>query len=192
MIGVIIFTIFIIITCTSYAYNTGKHKTEMNHLNGFWETNKTFNDESGLSIFTMYIGKCSNGVYPVYILMVDTDENILINTPSNMSLSRTSLLNFKSPFTSEPSSVFKEFNATFTDLESEFMPNMVTLKYFPQSCKVVLVGNDTIYGCLFKNLELTEMASIKDENKIQSNSTNNYDTPPQDTQDNSDVFQDVA
>lgn len=192
MIGVIIFTIFIIIICTSYAYNTGKHKTEMNHLNGFWETNKTFNDESGLSIFTMYIGKCSNGVYPVYILMVDTDENILINTPSNMSLSRTSLLNFKLPFTSKPSSVFKEFNATFTDLESEFMPNMVTLKYFPQSCKVVLVGNDTIYGCLFKNLELTEMASIKDENKIQSNSTNNYDTPPQDAQDNSDVFQDVA
>jgi len=191
MVGVIVAAIFVIIF-TAYAYNTGKHKTEMSHLSGFWETNKTFNEESGLSVFTMYIGKYSNGVYPVYLLMVDTDENILINTPSNMSLSRSSLLNFKLPFklqsSSAPSSVFKEFKATFTDLGSEFIPNNVTIKYFPQSCKFVLVGDDTIYGCLFKNPELTEMVSIKDEDKKQSSSN----APSQDVQDNTDVFHEVA
>jgi uncharacterized protein YutD len=153
MIAIIVVLIVLIIS-TYCSYIMGKYNNEMSNLRGFWETDKTFNDESGISVFTMYIGKYKNGSYPVYLLMVDTDENILINTPSQMKLSQVVLNN--------TTDYYREFNVCFSDLNSELIPNNIMLRYHSKSSKIVLSGNDTVYGCLFKNAQLSDIDLIKE------------------------------
>jgi hypothetical protein len=154
MIAVIIIIIVLIIS-TYCAYNAGKYNSEMSNLRGFWETDKTFNDESGLMVFTIYIGKYKNGSYPVYLLMVDSDENILINDPTQMKLSQSKV--------NTSVDYYREFNVCFSDLNSELMPNNIMLKYHSKSSKIILYSDDTIYGCLFKNPVLSDIDLIKDE-----------------------------
>ena len=144
----------------------GYSNCEFNNLRGFWQSPNEFNAEAGIKLFTMYIGEYRNGSYPVYILMVDDDEKILINSPTTMCLNQT--------ITNKCSlKKHKEFNCKFADLDSEFMPNDIILQYYPRSGKLIFsgIGDDTIYGCLFKNPMLTEMDLIKDEIKKESTPT---------------------
>jgi hypothetical protein len=158
---IVVVILMIISLCSSYRY--GKYNAELSLLRGFWESNKEFNDESGLKSFTMYIGEKDCGEYPIYLLMVDSEEKILVNTPTNMSLSGNW-------FSSE--SDCHEFNATFADLNSEFIPNKICFKFYPRSGKIILSGSNMIYGCLFKNPVLSELDLIKDSLKCKSKKSN--------------------
>lgn len=165
----VIIVVILIIVSLFYSYRYGRYNAELSLLRGFWESNKEFNDESGLKSFTMYIGEKECGEYPTYILMVDSEEKILVNAPTNMSLARAW-------FSSEPDC--HEFTATFCDLNSEFIPNNVCFKLYPRSGKIILSGVDMIYGCLFKNPVLSELDIIKDSLKGQSkNPICNDDAP---------------
>lgn len=155
----VIIVLILMMVSLCYSYRYGRYNAELSLLRGFWESNKEFNDESGLKSFTMYIGEKECGEYPTYILMVDSEEKILVNAPTNMSLSGTW-------FSSEPDC--HEFTATFNDLNSEFIPNKICFKLYPRSGKIILSGAGTIYGCLFKNPVLSELDLIKDSLKGQS------------------------
>ena len=133
----------------------GKYNNSMSLIRGFWESSDDFNDESGLTIFSIYIGEIKNDIYPIYILMVDSDEKILINTPAELKLKKIKFNND-----------YIEFNANICNLQSDFLPNFVNFKFYPRSGKILMTDNETVLGCLFKNPVLTEMDLIKDNCKI--------------------------
>jgi hypothetical protein len=174
---VIIIIIFLIGMLVSYKY--GRCNAEGEMLRGFYESNKDFNDEAGISSFTFYIGDCTNGTYNAYLLMIGNDEEkILINSPTEMTL--TTVWNYGDDH--------YEYTASFTDLNSEFIPNNVLLKHYIKSGKIILSdSSDTIYGCLFKNPVLTELDLIKEEKSC-------MDILPNKTQQHDDVgeIEDIA
>jgi hypothetical protein len=154
MLSIIILVIFLIILISSnyYSYHIGQYNNYLSNLRGFWETDKLFNDESGIKIFTIYIGPCNNKEYPVYLLIVDTEDNILINNPTTMNLNYI-----------KSCDSYYEFNAKFSNLDSDFLPNDMIVKYYPNSSKIILYNDNIIYGCLFKNLILSDIDLIKEE-----------------------------
>ena len=166
---VIISILFLISIAVSYKY--GRCTAECEMLRGFYESNKEFNDEAGITSFTFYIGDYTNGTYNVYLLMISNDEEkILINSPTEMTL--TTIWNYGDGH--------YEYNATFADLNSEFIPNNIIMKHYSRSGKLILSdSSDTIYGCLFKNPVLTELDLIKEEKLCTEdnlpNKTHQYD-----------------
>lgn len=156
--GYAIIILIILIFAICYAYQMGKYNSELLCLRGFWNSPREFNEEACINIFTAYIGEYSGGKYPIYLLMIDNDDKILINSPTNMYITQT----FSNTCSLEK---YREFTCKFDDLDSEFMPNNITLKYYYRSGKLVFTGvnHDTIYGCLFKNPVLSEIDFIKDE-----------------------------
>jgi hypothetical protein len=164
---IIISIIFMAVLTISGAYNYGKRSSEISLLHGFYEANSEFCDEACIKSFTFYIGNYCNGSYNTYLLMIgNDDEKIIINTPSSMKLS--------SKWVSSECDVY-EFNAHFSDLDSELIPKNIILKFYPKSGKILLCGqpvcnaksrssdSTTIYGCLFKNCILTEIDIIKNK-----------------------------
>jgi hypothetical protein len=150
----IVVLILIILIVAFCSYKMGVSNADMSNIQGFYETNAEFNDESGIKSFTFYVGPYCSGSYATYLLMISNEEDkILVNAPSPMILCKTS--------TSECDCY--EFKAKFPELNSDFMPNNMNLKFYPKSGKLILSGPDTVYGCLFKNPVLTEMGLIKDE-----------------------------
>ena len=132
---IILIILIIFITASSYiSYNIGYYNCELKYLRGFWQSPNDFNKEAGIKIFTMYIGEYTNGKYPVYILMIDNDDNILINTPTQMYLSQI----FSNTYSMEK---HREFVCKFSDLNSEFIPNNIKLNYYSRSGKIILVDN---------------------------------------------------
>lgn len=158
-IGAIILLLIVIISISSYKF--GQYNADKNLLHGFYESSNEFNDESGISSFTMYIGDYKNGKYNTYLLMISNDnEKILINSPTIMSIS---------PMWSFKYNYYK-YRVKFSDLNSEFIPNNVILKHYTQSGKIIISDDaDTIYGCLFKNPVLTELGIIKNEENVNYN-----------------------
>ncbi len=153
MIAIIILLILLILLISNYySYQVGKYNNELTNLRGFWETDIEFNKESGIKIFTIYIGQYKNSSYPVYLLMIDTEDNILVNTPSSMELKY-----------SLSGDSYYEFNVKFDKLKSDFLPNKLIIKYYPNSSKIILYNKNIIYGCLFKNLVLSDVDLIKEE-----------------------------
>ena len=163
-------------------YQIGRNSGDMRMLQGFWESNLEFNKEAGLDTFTFYIGdKCSNN-YPSYLLMIESgaEQTILINEPTTFTLN-DSFMNFSYDD-------YREFKIKFNNLETQLLPSVLTMKFYPHTCKIVLYNNKKIYAVFFKNLVLSEMERIKNESancstKNQNhNKNNNNDT--EDLEDN--------
>lgn len=154
----IVVIVLILLVSIYYTYQKGKSNADLSGLRGFFETNSEFNEEAGIKSFTFYIGEYCNGQYPTYLLMISNeDDKILVNNPSSLTLT--------SSWTVSSESDCYEFKAYLEDLNSDFMPNNMTLKFYPRSSKIILSDPNTVYGCLFKNPVLTEFDLIKDELK---------------------------
>ena len=140
------------------AYQIGRTRGEMSMLQGFWESNSEFNKESGLDTFTFYIGSKYSNKYPSYLLMVESgaEQTILINEPTTFTLNE-SFMNF--------SNDYREFKIKFNNLETQLLPSVLTMKFYPHTCKIVLYDQKKIYAVFFKNLVLSEMERIKNEKK---------------------------
>lgn len=149
-----LFVLVIILLVVSYYM--GVYMTEMNTLGGFWETNAEFNLESGLSAFTFYIGDKRNGEYSSYLLMMK-DDTILINEPLVFTITGRYDM-FKD---------YREFILRFKKLESDILPSIMKMRFYPQNGKILLLDHDKIYAMFFKNPVLSELDRIKkcDEKK---------------------------
>ena len=149
----IVLIVIIIIILIFFSNQIGKITTDISYMCGFFESNAEFNDEAGIKTFIIYIGKKYNiNKYPVYILMISNeDDKILINSPSIMTILLPFNFNRKC----------YTFNICFSDLNSDFMPNNLAMKFYPKSSKIILSKCDIIYGCMFKNPVLTELDLIK-------------------------------
>lgn len=155
----IIITVIILLFLISIvgSYNYSKYNTEISLINGFYEASSDFCDESNIQSFAFYIGNYCKGSYKTYLLMISNDdEKILINAPCIMTLSNRFYNKFYNTID------HYEFNAHFSGLDSDFIPNDIKVKFYPRSGKIILLGCDNIvYGCLFKNSILTEIDIIK-------------------------------
>jgi hypothetical protein len=142
----------------------------MNSLQGFWQTNASFNEEAGLYMFTIYIGKKMGCNYPAYLFMIsgDDEQTVLINEPTTLNLreSMRSMLGFHD---------YREFTLNFNDTPEleELLPKTLQLRFYPQTGKIMMVDDKKIYAVLFKNSILSEMERIKEgDNEKNDNSDN--------------------
>lgn len=157
----LILVVVIVIILIFSSYRCGHSQAETNLLPGFWESDNSFNKESGLSIFTLYIGDKCDGKYPAYLLMVEAgdDQTLLINEPTSFTLSEPYMNMFSR-------ADCKEMFLRFNNLETELMPSVLTMKFYPQTSKIVLADHKKIYAVFYKNPVLSEMERIKKEKEL--------------------------
>lgn len=160
---VIVILIFII---GSYRY--GQNVSQMEMLHGFWEANSEFNKEAGLQMFTFYIGKKCDNKYQAYLLMVESgdDQNLLMNEPVSFKL-------LESYMDIISNSDCREMILKFSDLETTLIPNILTMRFYPKTSKIVLSDNKKIYAVFFKNPVLSEMEHIMSEKNKKNIHNNN-------------------
>ena len=166
--------IIIIILFTIYKF--GCYQTEMYLLPGFWESNSEFNITSNLHLFTFYISESSNLIniphtYSAYILMIENnqDQTILINEPVVIQL--TPQIKCDTISKDNP----REFTVNFTNMESELIPHKLNMRFYPETCKLVLYDSTKIYAVFYKNLVMSELEKINNESKSHSKSESNID-----------------
>lgn len=161
-IGILIIgLVFLVMLGVSYAQGT--RQCQLTMIRGFWEANSEFCQESGLQMFSMYIGKANNNVYPCYFLMVDTEDTILINEASCFTL--------KEPLSNlTTTGDCREFYVKFENLETDLLPDVMKLKYYPQTSKLIFSDDSKIYAALFKNPVLSELERISKEKPVDDNS----------------------
>ena len=162
----LIIVIIIMVIYTAYRY--GCRSTETSQLQGFWETNNEFNKEAGLHIFSMFIGIPVCGVYSAYLLMIEdrSDQTILINEPIKFNISALDMYT---------NGDCREFNIIFTELETNLLPRKLSVRYYPNTCKIVLYNQTKVYAVFFKNPVLSELERIKSENPDMSKSVTKKD-----------------
>ena len=163
--------VIIIIIFIFGSYRYGQNVTQMEMLHGFWESNSEFNKEAGLQMFTFYIGAKSDNKYQAYLLMVESgdEQNLLINEPVSFKL-------LESYIDIISNNECREMVLKFSNLENTLIPNVVTMRFYPRTCKIVLSDHKKIYAVFFKNPVLSEMEHIAGE-KDQKNK-NKKDQPP--------------
>lgn len=138
----------------------GKLSITNQMLTGFWEADKSFSREAGLSVFSFYLGDPDvYGHRPCYILVVDDEETIIMNEPTTGALSQQwgSLQNWNIFNDLNP----KEYDLKFKKLESDFFPSTMCLSYYPTTGKIILYNKETVYAVLYKNPVLSEISVIK-------------------------------
>jgi hypothetical protein len=159
----IAFIVFLSVFFLSASYAYGQSNSARAQLNGFWETPPEFNNESGLSLCTLYIGEHQSvGGQPIYILMVEDDEDtLLINEPAVMNVSGW-------PIKSQDCYTY---SITLSELETDLWPTQMTMRHYPDTSKIILSAGDNIYAVFYKNPVLSEL------NKVDDVALNNFSTP---------------
>jgi hypothetical protein len=153
----IVIVIVIIILCSYQIYGLAANRFSNQMLHGFWEADKSFCNESGLSMFSIYIGAQDYScVRPCYILAIQDDDTIILNEPTTITLSK--------PWSSILSQTLDpiEYNVSFADIKSEFFPQHQQMSYYVATNKIILYKKDTVFAVLYKNPVLSEISKIKD------------------------------
>lgn len=150
--------VIIIIIFIFGSYRYGQNASQMEMLHGFWETNSEFNKEAGLQMFTFYIGKKYNNKYQAYLLMVESgdDQKLLINEPISFKILESYMDIFSN-------SECREMILRFHNLETSLIPNVLKIRFYPHTSKIVLSDDKKIYAVFFKNPVLSEMEHIMTE-----------------------------
>ena len=132
-------------------------------INGFYEADISFCEESGVDAFCIYFDEdvSFSGSRACYIL-VKKNDNIIINEPTTakLTLKWTELSNWSSDTT------VKYFNVEFDDISDdidEVFPRNQTIRFYPNFGKIVLFKDDIITACLYKNGINSELKSLKNE-----------------------------
>jgi hypothetical protein len=165
--GIIILIILII------TYYFGKYNQQINHINGFYETDNEFNKEAGLSVFSFYIGdltKCcytqNKLSYNGYLLMV-SNNNVIINERVEFCLYSNIQYNINDLITHNRN---LKFTIVFNNLETNLLPKIMNVDFYQLTNKIVFYKDDKIYGVFFKNPVLSELEQISKEKTILINS----------------------
>jgi hypothetical protein len=122
-------------------------------INGFYEADSSFCEESGLDVFSLFLDNdVNNGSRASYILMVK-DDNFVINEPINVKLSMD-FFNwnnwFIDPIKEKCFTIEFDQCDSFDEL-SDVFPRVQTLKFYPMLGKIVMFNNSTITAILYKN-----------------------------------------
>lgn len=153
------FVVIILILIIIIAYISWGKMQIFDHLvSGFYESDASFCQESGLDMFCIYLDDdIKNGERSCYILAKRNDD-IIINEPCTVHLN----LKCGSLYDTTP----KYFTAEFKDISdecAEVFPRTQNLQYYPMIGKVILHDGDTVTFVGYKNGMNTEMKSAVDK-----------------------------
>lgn len=146
----IIFAIYLILLYNARSIDNQK-------LTGLYTGSAAFMNAAELDKFILnidesnYLSNSCDG----YIIMVNTDGNIIINNPIRLHFSMPSLM----PWTCK----YKKYTITIDWLGEygyDFFPSNQTLHYYPNLGKLVFMdSSETVHGILYKNYEAIDFAS---------------------------------
>lgn len=160
LIAVIVILVLYILY-SNYSISCKEHSTMNKMVNGFYEADTSFCEESGLDMFCLYLDEDVDyyGDRACYIL-AKQDNEIIINEPIIANIRYEPKL-----FDYDISSP-KYFNIEFKDLSDDFeedFPKNQKIRFYPTIGKIVLFYEDTITAVLYKNPVNTELKSILKE-----------------------------
>ena len=172
---------FFILTVLIIWYYLGKYHNQLKHLSGFYETTNDFNKESGLSIFSLYISEISKFCYiqnklsySGYLLMMDSNNNISINEKVEFCLYSHMKHNINDLISINRN---MKFTIIFNNLETDLIPRIMLVDFYPITNKLVFYKDDKIYAVFFKNPVLSELEQIsKEDTQMDKNKIVNINT----------------
>ncbi len=159
--AIIIILVIYIFYC-NYSTNYREYSTMNKLINGFYEADTSFCEESGLDMFCLYLDEDIDyyGNRACYIL-AKQDGEIILNEPTVANLRYTPGM-----FDNDISSP-KYFDIEFKDLSEECeddFPKNQKIRFYPTIGKIVMFYEDTITAVLYKNPVNTELKSVLKEN----------------------------
>ena len=137
--------LILIIVCVFYCYRT--HTKELNFvndsINGIWSGDTEFCNQAGLSLMYIYL---YGDQYKKdgYIVMIGDDGQILTNQEFNILINN---INYKNDMHS--------MSSRMTFNESDIFPENVILDLDMARGILRIKDNDTVYGLLYRNNELS-------------------------------------
>lgn len=157
-INFLITIIVLLLICIIYITSTNIYDKL---LNGFYEADSSFCEESGIDMFCIYFDGdiSSNGSRACYILAKKDDE-IIINEPTVAKITS------QWGNDSDPTSV-KYFNVLFEDIGEEIeevFPKKQVIRFYPNLGKIVLFDENVITACLYKNGINSELKTLMEKN----------------------------
>jgi hypothetical protein len=149
--------IVIIILCSYQIYGMATTRISNQLLTGFWEADKSFCNESGLSMFSIYMGDSDfRGARPCYVLAVQDDDTIILNEPTTITFSKS----WSGILSQNLNPV--EYNISFSDIKSEFFPPQQQMSYYVTTSKIILYKKDVVFAVLYKNPVLSELNKLNE------------------------------
>ncbi|MGL5935629.1 MAG: hypothetical protein ACRCZI_08390 [Cetobacterium sp.] len=159
MVDAVYCIIIVVIILVMFIHITNKNSIYDDLISGFYNGDYDFCDESGIEVFCLYIGDDmdNKGRRSGYILM-QSEEDLLINEPVSIKLCRHWC------FTSDVKNP-KYYDVEFSDLDedNDFFPSKQSLRFYPNTGKIVLYSKDTIFGVLYKSGFESEAKMIDDK-----------------------------
>lgn len=154
--GVIFIIVFILIVHT--------RAIEMSSLQGCWVADSTFCEQAGLDRMIMYIGGRGPKGHQIYILAINSDGNIIINSAGTMSLEGGTCLR---PWISPQRKFTTKF--IFADGQQyQHFPADETIEYNPEKMKISIVDRDhTVRAILYKDHSLSDIKSQLEPRTVQ-------------------------
>jgi hypothetical protein len=134
--------------------------TKKNDISGFYTAPSSFLQKSGLTKQVFYFNKISNGSYDVYIYMQMGDD-VIINGLYTCNLSNGNLILDKK-FSSNSDDEDEQSEDTQNEKIDGFLPKKMSIKIENDNCKISLMEDDTLWVLLYKDCELSDLASVAD------------------------------
>lgn len=160
------YSVFVIVIIIILYINSIRYQNKILHklVNGFYEADTSFCNESGIDMFCIYFDEDVDmfGNRASYIL-AKKDNEVIINEPTvvNLKLQWRNINNW-----SKNISVPKYFNVNFKTISDdciEIFPQRQEMRFYSAIGKLVLYAGDTITAVLYKNPVNTELKSILTE-----------------------------
>lgn len=148
LVVIIIVIIFLYITYTLAQSSANKQHTH-NMLAGFWSGDSDFCSEAGLNMMCLYMDEVVGNKCAGYILAQNTEDDIVLNTPFEATISSPSSDN--------------SFTIKFTchdDIDETLWSPIQTASLQPFIGKLVLYKEDTVYAVLRKDSKNTELGYL--------------------------------
>jgi len=147
-------------------------------ITGFWEADDVFKEQAGLSEFYMYIGDkngtatAGKNAYPSYILMMDSNENILMNKPLICNISQR---------------WNRKWVLNCDDFEG-IMPSNMTMEFNSSDNIIELFSGDTLHAKFIKNNKLSHVCKPNVRNAVQNIINDESDGDEDEEHDDEDVM----
>jgi hypothetical protein len=127
-------------------------------INGVYQADESFCEESGIELFTIYIDEDGiGGSERSGYILASTADSILINEPVIIKLSR----NWN--FGDMDEIIYDTEFIGLSDEVTEFFPNIQSIKFYPKIGKIILHYDNTVTAVLYKHAINTELKYIMED-----------------------------
>lgn len=158
--GFLVVLIFVVV----YKYYTDYAKIFDTLINGFWEADRSFCNDSDIDMFCLYLDNDVDykGSRACYIL-TKKDGQMVINQPTIATIKMKIFNSYNWTFSANTP---KYFNIDFKDIDEDcidIFPQSQNVRFYPACNKIVMYYNDTVTAVLYKNPIYTELKDMLED-----------------------------